>query len=207
MELAVNILTWPSRVLRKLYDWVLRWAETDQALWALFILAFAESSFFPVPPDVLLIAMAVATPRKAFRYALIATAGSVLGGMFGYFIGLKLYDAVGKHIIAFYHLEDQWATVVSHYRDNAFIFVAGAGFTPIPYKVFTIAGGACRIYFSTLVLASVLSRGARFGIVSLLIRIFGPKVRHVIDRYFNILSLVFFILLVLGFYVVKVVLR
>ena len=203
----MKILTWPSRTMRKLYDWVLRWAETDQAMWALFFLSFAESSFFPVPPDVLLIAMAVAMPRRALRYALIATAGSVLGGMFGYFIGLKLYEAVGKHIIAFYHLQDQWETVVSHYRDNAFLFVAGAGFTPIPYKVFTIAGGACRIYFSTLVFASLLSRGARFGIVALLIRIFGPKVRDVIDRYFNILSLVFFILLVVGFYVIKVVIQ
>lgn len=203
----MRVLGFPSHIMRKSYDWVLKWAETSQAVWALFLLAFAESSFFPVPPDVLLIAMAVATPAKALRYALVATAGSVLGGMFGYYIGAELFDLVGRHIISFYHLEDQWQTVVSSYQRNAFLLVAGAGFTPIPYKVFTIAGGACRIYFHTLVLASLLSRGARFGLVAALIRIFGPGIRTLIDRYFNILSLAFFVLLILGFYVAKVVLH
>ncbi len=203
----IRLLMWPSRIMRKMYDWVLKWAETKQALWALFILAFAESSFFPIPPDVLLIAMAVATPLKGLRYAAVATLGSALGGMLGYVIGAELYDAIGRHIIAFYHLESQWETVMASYQKNAFLLVAGAGFTPIPYKVFTIAGGACRIYFPTMVLASVLSRGARFGLVAGLIRVFGPGVKQLIDRYFNLLSLLFFVLLVLGFYVAKVLLH
>ena len=199
-----RILTWPNKLLRVLYDWVLKWAETRQAIGILFLLAVAESSFFPVPPDVLLIAMAVARPKRALLYAGVATLGSVLGGMLGYLIGAELYDAVGRHIISFYHLETQWERVVASYQGNAFLFVAGAGFTPIPYKVFTIAGGACRIYFSTLVLASLLSRGARFGLVAGLIRVFGPAAKQLIDRYFNILTVAFFVLLVLGFYVAKV---
>lgn len=202
-----RVLTWPSRCMRRMYDWVLAWAETKQAVVALLILAFAESSFFPIPPDVLLIAMAVATPRLSLRYAAIATVGSVLGGMLGYLIGAELYDAVGAHIIRFYHLENQWQTVVRNYQGNAFLFVTAAGFTPIPYKVFTIAGGACHIYFPTLVGASTLSRGARFFLVAGLIRVFGPGVKHFIDRYFNLLSVLFFVLLVVGFYVVKAVLK
>jgi len=193
--------------MRRMYDWVLAWAETKQAVVALLVLAFAESSFFPVPPDVLLIAMAVATPRSALRYAGICTAGSVVGGMFGYLIGAELYDAIGAHIIRFYQLENQWQAVVRSYQGNAFLFVAAAGFTPIPYKVFTIAGGACHIYFPTLVIASLLSRGARFFLVAGLIRVFGPGVKHFIDRYFNLLSVLFFVLLALGFYVAKVVLK
>lgn len=207
MTLVRRVLTWPSRCMRRMYDWVLAWAETKQAVVALLILAFAESSFFPIPPDVLLIAMAVATPRLSLRYAAIATVGSVLGGMLGYLIGAELYDAVGAHIIRFYHLENQWQTVVRNYQGNAFLFVTAAGFTPIPYKVFTIAGGACHIYFPTLVGASTLSRGARFFLVAGLIRVFGPGVKHFIDRYFNLLSVLFFVLLVVGFYVVKAVLK
>jgi len=204
MSVVVAIIGWPTKALRTLYNWVLKWAETKWAVLILFLTAVAESSFFPVPPDVLLIAMAVATPCRALAYAAVATAGSVLGGMLGYLIGAELFDAIGKHIIAFYHLDQQWQTVVDSYKGNAFWLVAGAGFTPIPYKVFTIAGGACRIYFPTLVFASLLSRGARFGLVAGLIRIFGPGVKGFIDRYFNILSIAFLLLLFLGFYVAKV---
>jgi membrane protein YqaA with SNARE-associated domain len=193
--------------MRVMYDWVLAWAETRQAVIALFILAFAESSFFPIPPDVLLIAMAVATQRLALRYAAISTVGSVLGGMVGYLIGAELYEVVGAHIIGFYHLEHQWESVVRSYQGNAFLLVAAAGFTPIPYKVFTIAGGACHIYFPTLVIASLLSRGARFFLVAGLIKVFGPGVKSFIDRYFNLLSVLFFVLLVVGFYLAKVLLK
>ncbi|MBN1424790.1 DedA family protein [Candidatus Fermentibacteria bacterium] len=193
--------------MRAMYEWVLAWAETKQAIVALLILALAESSFFPIPPDVLLIAMAVATPRSALRYAAIATLGSVVGGMVGYLIGAQLYEAVGEHIIRFYHLESQWETVKLGYQGNAFLLVTAAGFTPIPYKVFTIAGGACGIYFPTLVFASLLSRGTRFFLVAGLIRLCGPGVKGFIDRYFNLLSVAFFVLLVLGFYVARVVLK
>ncbi len=207
MTLAHEVLSWPSRAMRRMYDWVLAWAETPHAVVALLLVAFAESSFFPVPPDVLLIAMAVATPPRALRFAAIATLGSVVGGMAGYGIGSELYDAVGVHIIRFYHLERQWDAVVQSYQGNAFLFVAAAGFTPIPYKVFTIAAGACKVYFPTLVIASVLSRGARFFLVAGLIRVCGSGVKSLIDRYFNVMSVLFFVLLVAGFYVVKVLLR
>lgn len=205
--MVTSLVRWPSAALRRLYDWVLSWAETRQAEVVLFSVAFAESSFFPVPPDVLLLAMAVSRPSRAFRSATISTVGSVLGGVLGYFIGAQLFEAVGVHIIRFYHLQSQWETVVRSYQGNAFLLVAAAGFTPIPYKVFTIAGGACQIYLPTLVVASALSRGARFFLVAGLIRVFGPGVRRLIDRYFNMLSLVFFGLLVAGFLVAKAVLK
>ncbi|MCA1959377.1 MAG: hypothetical protein LDL33_01175, partial [Desulfomonile sp.] len=132
-------------LLRRLYDWVLSWAETPYAVPALFVLAFAESSFFPVPPDVLLIALAISIPAKSLSYALVCSVGSVLGGMGGYLIGYEFMEAIGNKIIAFYGFTDRWDMVGSLYNRYAAWAVGIAGFTPIPYKVFTIAGGAFRI--------------------------------------------------------------
>lgn len=192
--------------LRKLYNWVLHWAETPYAVPALFLLAFAESSFFPVPPDVLLIALAISIPRKALYYALICSIGSVAGGMMGYLIGYQFMEAVGTRIIDFYGVTSQWAYVGGLYKQYAAWAVFIAGFTPIPYKVFTIAGGAFQIDFFVFVLASAVSRSARFFIVAGLIYFFGPPIRAFIDKYFNILAIVFVILLVGGFILIKYVL-
>lgn len=191
--------------LRKLYDWVLHWAETPYAVPALFALAFAESSFFPVPPDVLLIALAISIPRKALYYALICAIGSVLGGMLGYLIGYQFMETVGNRIIEFYGVTNQWSYVGELYKQYAAWAVGIAGFTPIPYKVFTIAGGAFQIDFLIFVLASAVSRSARFFLVAALIYFFGPPIRAFIDKYFNTLAIVFVVLLVGGFVLIKYV--
>lgn len=190
-------------MLRKLYDWVLHWAETPYGSWALFILAFAESSFFPVPPDVLLIALALSIPARAFRYALICSVGSVLGGMAGYIIGFEFMDLVGFRILNFYGLMDNYESISHLYeRYNAWA-VGIAGFTPIPYKVFTISAGAFKINFPIFLAASIVSRSARFFLVGWLIYKFGAEIRSFIDRYFNIICVIFIILLIGGFMVIK----
>lgn len=189
--------------MRKLYYWVLSWAFTPYAVPALFGLAFAESSFFPVPPDVLLIALAISVPAKAFYYALICSIGSVLGGMVGYLIGYGLMDVIGYRIVDFYGFTDKWNVVGDLYNRYAAWAVGIAGVTPIPYKVFTIAGGAFKIDFLVFVLASAVSRSARFFIVAALIYKFGAPVRAFIDKYFDILAIVFVILLIGGFVLVK----
>ncbi|MDH4230928.1 MAG: DedA family protein [Nitrospirota bacterium] len=193
------------KYLKKLYEWVLHWADTPYAVPALFILAFAESSFFPVPPDVLLMSLALAIPKKSFRYAAICTVGSVLGGMFGYLIGLELIDTVGMPILKFYGATDKYESIRQLYIQYDAWAVGIAGFTPIPYKVFTIAAGAFKIDFLVFVFASIAGRAGRFFLVALLIYRFGPSIRSFIDRYFNLLTMVFIALLVLGFILIKYV--
>ncbi|MEA3470441.1 MAG: YqaA family protein [Thermodesulfobacteriota bacterium] len=190
-------------MLRKLYDWVLHWAETPYGTWALFLLALAESSFFPIPPDVLLIALAISIPAKAFRYALVCTVGSLIGGVIGYMIGYQFMELIGLQILEFYGLMAKFNTVGDLYNKYNALAVGIAGFTPIPYKVFTISAGAFGINFPIFIIASALSRAARFFIVGWLIYKFGPGIRAFIDRYFNILAVVFVILLVGGFILIR----
>ncbi len=190
-------------MLRRLYDWVLYWAETPYGTWALFLLAFCESSFFPIPPDILLIALAVAVPKKSLKYALICSVGSVLGGCFGYLIGWQFMASIGSPIVDFYGLGAKVEYIGALYNKYDAWAVGIAGFTPIPYKVFTIAAGVFKINFSVFVLTSLVSRSARFFIVGGLIYIFGPKIQGFIDKYFNILAVAFTVLLVLGFVVIK----
>ncbi|MBK9155715.1 MAG: DedA family protein [Chloracidobacterium sp.] len=162
-----------------------------------------ESSFFPIPPDVLLIAMAVIVPTKAFRYALICTAGSVLGGLFGYFIGWAFFETVGQPILQFYGAMGHYETVRQLYSEHAFWAIFTAAFTPIPYKVFTIAAGTFEISLATLVGASLLGRAGRFFIVASLFYFFGAPIKKFIDKYFEILTVVFLVLLVGGFVVIR----
>jgi len=190
-------------MLRRLYDWVLRWAETPYGSWALFLLAFSESSFFPIPPDILLIALAVAIPKKSLKYALICSAGSVLGGCFGYLIGWQFMASVGTRIVDFYGLTPKVEYIELLYNKYDEWAVGIAGFTPIPYKVFTIAAGAFKINSSVFVVASLLSRSARFFLVGGLIYIFGPGIQSFIDKYFNILATAFTVLLIAGFLIIK----
>ncbi|OEU67294.1 MAG: cytochrome B, partial [Desulfobacterales bacterium PC51MH44] len=185
-------------MLRRLYDWVLSWAETPYGTWALFLLAFSESSFFPIPPDILLIALAVAIPRKSLKYALICSVGSVLGGCFGYLIGWQFMASIGDRIIDFYGLTPKFEYIAALYNKYDAWAVGIAGFTPIPYKVFTISAGAFNINFSVFVIASMLSRSARFFLVGGLIYIFGPTIQSFIDKYFNILAIAFTVLLIAG---------
>lgn len=191
------------KIIRKTYDWVLHWAETPYGPWVLFILAFCESSFFPIPPDVLLIALAISIPSKSFIYALICSLGSVLGGAFGYYIGIELMDTIGKPILEIYGVMDKYEYIGELYNQYNAWAVGIAGFTPIPYKVFTIAAGAFKIDFFVFILASFISRSARFFIVSALIFKFGSPIKSFIDKYFNLLSILFVILLILGFIALK----
>jgi membrane protein YqaA with SNARE-associated domain len=190
-------------MLRRLYDWVIHWADTPYGTWALFILAFAESSFFPVPPDVLLIALAIAKPEKALRYALVCSIGSVLGGALGYLIGWHFMVSIGNKIVAFYGLAPKVTYIESLYNQYDAWAVGIAGFTPVPYKVFTIAAGMFKINFTVFMLASLFSRSMRFFLVGGLIYLFGPKIQVFIDKYFNILAVAFTILLVGSFILIK----
>ena len=189
---------------RRLYSWVLRWADTPHGSWALFLLAFSESSFFPVPPDVLLIALAVSIPKKSFKYALICTAGSLIGGCLGYLIGWQFMITIGENIIQFYGLTHKMQYIRDLYMQYDAWAIGIAGFTPIPYKVFTISAGAFDINFTVFVIASAISRAARFFLVAWLIYIFGPKIKTFIDKYFNILAITFVVLLVAGFAIIKI---
>jgi len=188
---------------RKLYDWVLSWAYKKYSSVALFVLAFAESSFFPIPPDILQIALSVSKPKKSFFYALISSIGSVLGGILGYFIGLFLFSSFGSFIINTLGYESQFQAVGNLYASYAFFAILVSAFTPIPYKVFTIAAGVWQVGLLPLITASIIGRSARFFIVAALIYFFGPKIKEFIDRYFNLLTVVFFLLLVGGFFLVK----
>lgn len=194
------------RMLRALYHWVLHWADTPYGPCALFVLAFAESSFFPIPPDVLLIALAISIPLRAFKYAAICSVGSVAGGMFGYFIGAELMEAAGRPILEFYDAVDQYERLQSLYQAHGGWAVGIAGFTPIPYKVFTISAGAFAISLPVFVVASAIGRSARFFLVAGLIYKFGEPVKEFIERYFDLLALLFAALLVGGFIVVKLLL-
>ena len=190
-------------MLRRLYSWVLHWAETPYGSWALFVLAFCESSFFPVPPDVLLIALAVSIPKKSFKYALICTAGSLIGGCLGYLIGWQFMISVGEKIIQFYGLTHKMQYIKDLYMQYDAWAIGIAGFTPIPYKVFTISAGAFDINFTVFIIASAISRAARFFLVAWLIYLFGPKIKTFIDKYFNILAITFVVLLAAGFVIIK----
>ena len=191
------------KIIRKIYNWVLHWAENTYGIWALFILAFCESSFFPIPPDVLLIALAISLPSKSFKYALVCSVGSVLGGAFGYFIGKELMDTIGKPILEFYSATEKYDSIGQKFNQHNILAIGIAGFTPIPYKIFTIAAGAFNINFFVFLLTSIISRSARFFILAGLIFKFGSPIKTLIDKYFNLLTIVFVILLVVGFVLIK----
>ena len=192
-------------ILKRLYNWVLHWADTKYGLPALCVIAFAESSFFPIPPDVLLIALCMGAPKRAFKFAAWCAVFSVLGGMFGYYIGYAFFEQVGRRIIEFYQYQDAYAYVGRLYGENAFLSIFAAAFTPIPYKVFTIAAGVFheQVSLTTLVIASAIGRTGRFLLVSAAIYFFGPPVKRFLDKYLEILCVVFMVLLIGGFILVK----
>ncbi len=192
-------------MLRKLYDWVLHWASTPYAVPALVLISFAESSFFPIPPDVLLIAMVVAVPKRWYSFAFYCSIASVLGGILGYFIGYSFMDILGNRIVEFYHFQEKFDKIGGLFNEYQAWAVAAAGFTPLPYKVFTIAAGAFKVNLPVFIFASALSRSARFFLVAFFVYKFGPPVKELIEKYFGLFSIVFFILLFLGFYLIKFV--
>jgi membrane protein YqaA with SNARE-associated domain len=198
-------------LIRRLYDWVLSWADTPWGPLALFLLAFAEASFFPIPPDVLLLALALGATRRAFRFALIATAGSVLGGALGYYIGYELwyngavYSGLANYFFDYipgFHVE-RFEAVRELYNQHGFWVVFTAGFTPIPYKIFTIMAGLSKINLATFMIASAISRAGRFFLVAAMIYFLGERVRVFIDRWFNLVTIAFMVLLIGGFILVS----
>lgn len=194
-------------LLRRLYGWVLHWAETPYGTPALFAIAFAESSFFPIPPDVLQIALSVSKPRRSFYYATISGLGSVLGGILGYLIGFAFWAAAGGFLMSVIPgLTQQNIDYVGElYRENAFWTIVCAGFTPIPYKVFTIAAGVFsqHVGLAVLIAGSTLGRFGRFFLVAAFLYFFGPGVKSLIEKYFDWAALAFAVLLILGFVVIK----
>jgi len=190
---------------RRLYDWVLSWAGRPQGPAALGTLSMAESTFFPVPPDPLLMALAMGAPRRSFYFAAICTLGSVVGGVIGYGIGWGVWSAVSEFFYTYVPgvTPESFERVRALYDRWDFWAVFVAGFTPIPYKVFTLSSGAFHISFPVFLIASVLSRGARFFLVAGLIYAFGPGIQGFIDRYFDKLIWLFLALLIGGFVVVK----
>lgn len=191
------------KFIRRCYDWTINWAKTKYANWALFCISFAESSFFPVPPDVLLIPMVIAERKKWFQIALLCSVASVLGSLLGYFIGYQLFELVGQKIVDFYNMQDVVRMLSEKYSQHAFITVFTAAFTPIPYKAITITAGLFKISLLSLVIASAVGRSARFFIVAGLIRIFGEKIQYFIEKYFNLLTILFTVLLIGGFVLLK----
>jgi membrane protein YqaA with SNARE-associated domain len=195
----------PSRphILRRLYNWTLGWAERPGGAWALFVIAFMESSFFPIPPDVLLLALCVGAPRKSFKFALICSAGSVLGGMLGYAIGYGAWHAVKDFFIPYVFSQAAFDKVQQLYQGNAFLAILTAAFTPIPYKVFTIAAGVFNVNFWTLVTASIVGRSARFFMVGGLIFFFGARIKTLIEKYFDWFAWGLLALGIAGFVAIK----
>jgi membrane protein YqaA with SNARE-associated domain len=189
--------------IRKLYFWTIHWAATRHALPALAGLAFAESSFFPVPPDVLLIAMTFAAPRRWVRYAFWCSVGSIVGGVVGYAIGWGLWDTVGKAIVDFYHGQALMAKIHDWYEQFGFFGVLAAAVTPIPYKVFTIASGWFKFHFGLFLLASAIGRPFRFFLVAGLIGRYGERVRPFLETRLEWALMALVVLAVLGFAAIK----
>ena len=187
-------------LLRKLYDWILEKSKDPKAPWFLAIISFSESSFFPIPPDIILIPMVIAKRAKAWFFAFICTISSVLGGVAGYFIGYFFYLTIGEFIIELYSYQSEYSDFQSKYEGEIWLwFVFFAGLTPFPFKIITIASGALKINMISFIAIALVSRGLRFYLVATLLKFFGNYIKEYIDKYFNLFTFVFFILLIGGF--------
>jgi membrane protein YqaA with SNARE-associated domain len=180
-------------------------ARGPNALRALFGISFIESSVFPIPPDIMLIPMVLAKPERAWKIATVCTIASVLGGVFGYAIGMFAWETIGQPILEMYGKEDAYAKFKSWFDQWGFWAAFGAGLTPFPYKVITITSGAIHLNFAIFLIASVLSRGARFFLVAAVLRLAGERARECIEKYFGWLTLAMFALVLLGLCAVKLV--
>lgn len=191
------------KYLRRLYDWTLSLAETRYALAALLVVAFVESSVFPIPPDVLLIPIVLAAPQRAFLIAALCTIASVLGGGFGYWIGAELFETLGKPVLDFYHKLDDFDEFRQRFNDYGPWAVLFAGVTPFPYKVITITSGATGLDFWVFMASSLVARALRFFIVAALLWKFGPPIRTFIEERFGLVATVAIVLLFGGFMLVR----
>ena len=190
-------------ILRKIYNWTIEKSKHPKAVWFLSLVSFSESSFFPIPPDIILIPMIIAKRTRAWFYAFVCTMSSVLGGLFGYCIGYFFYNSIGKIILEYYGLTNQFIIFEEYYLKYGILIVIGAGITPFPYKFITIASGVFGLNVFLFTVVSFFSRGLRFYLLSFLLKFFGEKIEKLIDKYFNILAILFFVLLVAGIVVVK----
>ena len=189
--------------LRRSYDRMLAAARGPNAEPALAAVSFAESSFFPIPPDIMLIPMMIARPDRIWRLAAICTAASVIGGLFGYLIGYALYATLGAWLVRVYGLGDELAAYTAAFDAWGFAIIVAKGMTPIPYKLITIASGLARMNIGLFILASIIARGMRFFLVGLLIRLFGAPIQAFIEKYLTLCFLGFLALIVLGFLAIQ----
>lgn len=190
-------------MMKRIYDWTMKKAGSDQAPAALGFISFIESSVFPIPPDVMLVPMVLARREKAWWYATIATVTSVLGGILGYAIGYYLYDAVGLPILKFYGKENALDSFIAFVNDYGVPAIIVKGMTPIPYKVVTIAAGVAKMNFWSFVAASIVARAMRFYLVAALLYYFGEPIRDFIEKRLALVTTVFVVVLVGGFVAVK----
>ena len=190
-------------MIRGLYNWTIALSAHPRALWALAAVAFIESSFFPIPPDILIIPMIIATPSRAWLIALVATVASVIGGLFGYLIGAALFDTVGQAIFDFYGKADSAAAFNQRFNDWGAWAVLVAGVTPFPYKVITIMSGWTGLSIPIFIVTSIVARGLRFFVLAALLWKFGPPIRILIEKYLGLLFTLFVILLFGGFYLMR----
>ena len=192
-------------IFRKLYNWTIEKSSHKKAPWFLSIISFAESSFFPIPPDIILIPMVIAKRARAFLFALICTLSSVFGGILGYLLGYLLFNSIGISLINFYHLEEAVEQFKTYYTFYGAWIVIIAGFTPFPFKVITIASGLFQLNFLIFIICSFVSRGARFYLVAGLLYYFGEAIKYYIDKYFNYLTILFFVLLIGSILIIKII--
>ncbi|MDB4197408.1 DedA family protein [Ascidiaceihabitans sp.] len=190
-------------MLKRLYAWTIRMAEHPNALWVLALVAFVESSFFPIPPDVIMIPLILARPRRAWLIASVALAASVLGGLLGYAIGALAFETIGEPILASLGKADSMAEFSTRFNDMGFWAVLAAGVTPFPYKVITIMSGWTSMPLVTFIMTSILARALRFFVVAALLRTFGAPIRDFIERRLGLMFTLFVVILVAGFAAVK----
>ncbi len=198
-----RVMNWSRGLVEKTYNYLIDLASRPNAMMFLFIVSFVESSFFPIPPDVMLIPMVLATPKKAWQIAGVATIASVLGGYFGYIIGVYFFDLIARPILSFYGYMQQFDVFKGYYHEWGAWIVFGAGLTPFPYKVVTIASGVVGLNIWVFGIASVIARGMRFYLVAWLLKKYGEPMKVFIEDNLGILSVLFLALLIGGFALIK----
>jgi len=199
MNNYLNLFYW----LRRTYEWTIKWAEHHRSVQALSVLALLESIFFPIPPDVLLMVMGAAKPKRALYYGFLCSVFSVIGGVLGYVLGYYAWQSIDQVFFTYVFSEEIFNKVGLLFEQNSFWAIFSAAFTPIPFKVFTVAAGAFQISFLPFLLAAAIGRPLRFMTVSALLYVYGAPIRAFVEKYFNLLSVAFTVLFVLGFLAFK----
>lgn len=190
-------------VFEKLKAWTLKWSHSRHMAAALFFIALIEAVFFPIPPDILMVAILMINSQRWWYYAGITTAGSVVGAACGYLVGWLFYSTAGHYIVDAYNLQEMVNLIGQKYTQHVFLTVFTAAFTPIPFKLITVTAGLFGVPFIPMIVASIIGRGMRYFMVAYIIKIFGKKINYLVFRYFNILSFLFVALLIGGFFAIK----